>query len=102
MLSEVKLALRLTTEVYDDELLRLISSGIIDLQMVGANFDVTEVTEGSVVTDYTITDSLVVTALITYVKLHFGAPANYDKLKASYDEQKAQMRETSAYSAWEE
>lgn len=102
MLSEVKLALRLTTEVYDDELLRLISSGIIDLQMVGANFDVTEVTEDSVVTDYTITDSLVVTALITYVKLHFGAPANYDKLKASYDEQKAQMRETSAYSAWEE
>ena len=47
--------------------------------------------------NYTVTDPLTAKALITYVRLNFGSPADYDRLKASYDEQKGQLRETAAY-----
>ena len=48
----------------------------------------------------TVADSLVNKAILTYVRMSFGAPANYDKLKASYDEQKAQMMMATGYTDW--
>ena len=30
-------------------------------------------------------------AIITYVRLNFGQPSDYDRLKESYDEQKKQL-----------
>ena len=98
MLAALKLALRLTTTVYDSELLGMIASAIADLQHCGPKFIVTPVKDlQNNVIDYTVTDPLVQMAIITYCRMHFGSPADYDRLKASYDEQKGQMRESSAY-----
>lgn len=97
MLDRVKLALRITTNAYDAELLDLIAAGIADVKHAGPVFAVTETTSGSAVTDYTISDPLARTAVVTYVRAHFGSPSDYDKLKACYDEQKGQMRESAAY-----
>ena len=46
-------------------------------------------------------DALVNKAIITYCKMSFGLPEDYDKLKRSYDEQKAQLSNASGYTVWE-
>ena len=97
MLAKVKMAKRISTTVFDPELLDLIAAAIADLKLIGIEFDVTEVKKQGVVTDYTITDPLISRAITTYVVMNFGSPDDYDRLKESYDEQKGQLRETSGY-----
>lgn len=91
VLDDVKLALRLTTDAYDPELTNLINSGLADLGIAG------------VIVPEDLTDreaQAVTTAVITYVKVHFGSPSDYDRLKASYDEQKAQLGMATGYTDW--
>ena len=45
-------------------------------------------------------DPLVLRAVITYCKLNFGQPDDYDRLKKSYDEQKAQLSMATGYTEW--
>ena len=98
MLAKVKLALRISTDVYDSELLDLIAAGIADIQHAGPEFEYsTSTSQTGEIVDYTIEDSLVSRAVITYCRMNFGSPADYDRLKASYDEQKGQLRESSGY-----
>ena len=97
MLAKVKLAKRISTTVFDSELLDLIAAAIADLKLIGIEFDATEVKSDEVVVDYTITDPLISRAIVTYCVMNFGSPDDYDRLKASYDEQKGQLRETSGY-----
>lgn len=87
MIDDVKLALRLTTTAYDNELTDLISGGLADLGVAG-------------VTDEDTSDILVKRAVITYCKLHFGSPSDFDKLKATYDEQKAQLSMLDGHTNW--
>lgn len=87
MLEKVKLALRITTTAYDSELTDLIASAQLDLGIAG------------VVIPDTI-DALVTKAVITYCKMSFGLPEDYDRLKASYDEQKAQLQTATGYTDW--
>jgi hypothetical protein len=47
-------------------------------------------------------DSICNVAIITYCKLHFGNPDNYEQLKASYDEQKSQLSMSSDYTNYGE
>ena len=47
-----------------------------------------------------LTDALVLRAITTYCRMHFGEPDQYDRLKASYDEQKAQMSNATDYTDW--
>lgn len=89
MLEKAKLALRITTTAFDSEILDLIEAGVKDLGIAG----VTEVVDAA-------SDPLVTRAVITYVRLHFGAPDDYDRLKASYDEQKAQLSMATGYTRW--
>lgn len=88
MLARVKLALRITTNAFDDEITGLIKAALADMGIVG--IDPTTLTVGT-------TDELIITAVITYVKLHFGEPSDPDRLKKSYDEQKAQLITASGY-----
>ncbi len=89
LLTQVKIACRILSDSFDDELTDLINSAFYDLEISGvAN------TEG---VPYVVetADNLVVTAVKTYVKLHFGdllSDNQWDRLKASYDEQKAQLK----------
>ena len=87
MLDKVKLALRITTDAYDSELLELIEAGKLDLGIAGV------VVPSEV-------DAIVSRAIITYCKIHFGEPDDYDRLKASYDEQKAQLSMATGYTTW--
>jgi hypothetical protein len=91
MLEKVKLALRITTNAYDTELQDLIDAAKLDLGIAGV---IVPVTTG------TPTDVLIRTAIITYCKLNFGEPDEYDRLKASYDEQKAQLSMATGYTTW--
>lgn len=97
MLAKVKMAKRISTTVFDPELLDLIAAAIADLKLIGIQFDVAEVMSDGMVVDYTITDPLISRAITTYVVMNFGSPDDYDRLKESYDEQKGQLRETSGY-----
>ena len=89
MLEKVKLALRITTDAFDFELLDLIEAAQQDLGIAG------------VVVPAQI-DSIVSRAIITYCKLNFGEPDEYDRLKSSYDEQKAQLSMATGYTKWTE
>ena len=88
MLEKVKLALRISTDKYDTELNDLIDSAKLDLGVAG------------VVVPQTV-DALVTKAIITYCKMSFGLQEDYDRLKRSYDEQKAQMSNATGYTDWE-
>jgi hypothetical protein len=44
---------------------------------------------------------IVETAAITYVAMNFGDPDDYDRLKKSYDEQKAQLATFTAVESME-
>lgn len=89
MLDKVKLALRIKTTVYDEELKVLIDSAKLDLGIAG-------------VTIPTEIDAIVTQAIITYCKMNFGLPEDYDRLKRSYDEQKAQLATCTGYTNWGE
>ena len=101
MLKEAKKALRVTAAMYDTEIAHLLMSGAADLELAGVILPGTvtfTVDALDVVTDTsTLTDPLSMRAVITYAAARFGNPPNYDKLKASYDEQKAQLMHASAY-----
>lgn len=97
MLAKVKLAKRISTTVFDSELLDLIAAAIADIQHAGVRFAYTELGEDGNVTDYSVADPLICRAIVTYVVMNFGSPNDYDRLKASYDEQKGQLRESSGY-----
>ena len=87
MLEKVKTALRIKTNAYDDELTDLIASAQLDLGVAGV-----------IVPD--AVDTLVTRAIITYCKMHFGLPEDADRLKRSYDEQKAQLVTCTGYTEW--
>ncbi len=87
MLEKVKLALRITTNAYDSELEDLIEAAKADLGIAG------------VVLPETL-DAIVSRAVVTYCKVHFGSPDDFDRLKASYDEQKAQLSMATGYTNW--
>lgn len=87
LLDDVKLALRVTTDAFDSELHDLILAAQQDLGVAGVD----NVSPG---------DFLVKRAIITYCRLHFGAPDDYDRMKRSYDEQKAQLSTNTGHTKW--
>ena len=91
MLDKVKLALRITTDAFDAELTDLIAAALLDLGIAGVNEF-----------ESTTTDALIIRAVITYCKLYFGEPDEYEHLKVSYDEQKAQLSMATGYTTWTE
>lgn len=89
MINKVKLALRVTTDAFDSEISDLILAALIDLQIAGVVPGQDE--------EY---DAIVQKAIITYCKMNFGLPEDYDRLKRSYDEQKAQLSNATGYTEW--
>jgi len=90
MLEKVKLALRIVTDAFDTELNELIDAAKIDLGIAGVELPET-------------LDAICERAIITYCKVNFGEQDRtemYDRLKASYDEQKAQLSMATGYTTW--
>lgn len=86
MLEAAKLALRIVTDAFDDEIIDLLNAALEDLGVAGV-----------IVPD---ASALVRRACITYVRMHFGQPDDYDRLKKSYDEQKAQLATCTGFTEW--
>jgi hypothetical protein len=88
LLDAVKIALRITTDAFDSELTGLIEAAKLDLGIAGVelHFEL---------------DDICRLAVITFCRLHFGQPDDYDRLKKSYDEQKAQLMTATGYTDWE-
>lgn len=87
LIDNCKMALRVTTTSYDTEIQSYIEAAILDLGIAGVEIPATD-------------NALVNKAVLTYVRMSFGAPANYDKLKESYDEQKAQLMNATGFTDW--
>lgn len=87
MLDKVKMALRISTNAYNDELNNLIDAAKLDLGIAGVTLPAN-------------LDALCEVAIITYCKLNFGMPEDAERLKRSYDEQKAQLSMATGYTIW--
>lgn len=84
LLDDAKITLRITTNAFDGEISDLINSAKDDLNLTGV-----------VIGDNP--PPLVKRAILSYVKLNFGECENWERLKKSYDEQKAQLMMSTAY-----
>lgn len=89
LIYSAKMAGRITTDYYDVEVERLLNAAMLDMGVAG------------VVIPEEV-DDLVRQAAITYFLMNFGQPDNYDRLKRSYDEQKAQLSTKTGYTTWTE
>lgn len=87
LIDAAKLSKRMTTDAYDAQVEALLNAAMLDLGVAGVE------TGG-------FADALVRQAAITYFLMNFGEPENYDKLKRSYDEQKAQLATCTGYTRW--
>lgn len=93
LLTKVKLALRIAGNSFDTELTGLINAAMLDLGLAGIVNHI----------DTTSVNALTERAIITYCKVHFGdanGVEEFDRLKASYDEQKAQLQMATGYTTW--
>lgn len=87
LIAAAEKALRIVTTSFEDEIGSLLDAALLDMGVAG-------------VTVPTESDALVQQAAITYVKMNFGQPDEYERLKRSYDEQKAQLASCTGYTNW--
>lgn len=94
LLEKIKLALRISTDAFDTELNALVDSCLADLGFAGISIN--EIGAPC------LTNPAVIMAVITFCKFNFGKidSAEYDRLKASYDEQKKQMSMSTGFTEW--
>ena len=110
MLNEAMLAARVTEMDFAPEIADLIRAAVLDLKTAGVKIDgvvsikITRTTNGSTGAETitaddnsTIKDDLVMTAIKTYVRLHFGSPPDYDRLERSYELQRRQLANATGY-----
>lgn len=87
-IEKFKLARRIVTDKFDSEIGDLWDASMVDMQIAGVQIPAT-------------LTPIVETAAITYTAMNFGDPDDYDKLKKSYDEQKAQLATFTAVNSLE-
>ena len=105
MLTECKLALRVTAAAYEPELCALMEAGAKDLEIAGVVLPGTvsfAATEHGMQDNSTLTDALVMRAIFTYVRMRFGSPADYDRLADAYETQKVQLMHAGDYTDYED
>lgn len=89
MIEKVKLAMAITTNAYDDELSDLIDAALLDLGIAGVD-------------NTLINDKMVQRAVITYCRMMFHSPADFDNLRWAYEQLKGQMAIATGYTDWGE
>lgn len=87
LIAAAEKALRIVTTSFEDEIGSLLDAALLDMGVAG-------------VTVPSEIDALVQQAAITYVKMNFGQSDEYERLKRSYDEQKAQLASCTGYTNW--
>lgn len=113
LIEKVRNALRITTNnsaAINDELTDLIEAAKKDLGIAGVILQtspletenaelIQEEDSQTIVSDELV--PIITKAIITYCKMSFGLPEDYDRLKRSYDEQKAQLSNATGFTNWE-
>ncbi len=105
MLSEAKLALRISGTAYDAEIAGLLDAAARDLRLSGVVLPGTvafAASENGMVDESTLTDPLVQRALITYAAAHRYGESDADRLLASYEHQKEQLMHSSDYTDYDD
>lgn len=87
LIESAKLAARITTDAFDPQIVDLLDAALLDLGVAGVIVPADS-------------DALAKQAAITYFLMNFGAPEEYERLKRSYDEQKAQLSMCTGYTEW--
>ena len=87
LIAAAKLAARISTDAFNSQVEALLDAAALDLGVAGVELP-------------SQTDALVQQACITYFLMNFGQPDQYDRLKRSYDEQKAQLATCTGYTDW--
>lgn len=89
ILDKVRLALRRTTDAFDGEIEDDINACLKDLQIVG-------------ITNTETTDAMIIKAVKVYCKMYSNdvTDGEFDRLKKSYDELKAQLQMATGYTDW--
>ena len=87
MLVDARMALRITTTAYDPQIVSLLNTALLDLGVAGVIVPAEM-------------NALIQQACITYVRLYFGQPDDFERLKRSYDEQTAQLATCTGYTDW--
>lgn len=87
MLEKVKLAMGITTNAYDNEINDLIDAALLDLGIAGVN-------------NALVHDKMVQRAVITYCRMMFHSPADFDNLRWAYESLKGQMAISTPYTEW--
>lgn len=90
ILNKTRVALRILTNAFDDEILDLIKAAISTLETRGITVTVTE----------NMVEPMVLRAILTYVQMHFGQPDDYDRLKEAWETQLGQLMTTTGYATW--
>ena len=84
----IKQSARVSTTAFDSiQLDHLIKAAQLDLGIAGVEIPTTY-------------DELVAQAVATYCLMNFGIVDDYERLKKSYDEQKAQLGTATGYTNW--
>lgn len=87
MLDKVKLAMAITTGAYDSEISDLIDAALLDLGIAGVDSSL-------------IHDKLIQRAVITYCRMMFHSPADFENLRWAYEQLKGQMAIATGYTDW--
>ena len=87
MIEAVKLAMAITTDAYDDEIQSLIDAALLDLGVAGVDNTLTS-------------DKMIQRAVITYCRMMFHSPADFEHLRWAYEALKGQMQIATGYTNW--
>lgn len=87
MLAKVKLAMAITSNAYDEEIQDLIDAALLDLGVAGVN-------------NALIHDKMIQRAVITYCRMMFHSPADFENLRWAYESLKGQMAISTPYTDW--
>lgn len=87
MLEKVKLAMAITSNAYDEEIKDLIDAALLDLGVAGVN-------------NALVHDKMVQRAVITYCRMMFHSPADFENLRWAYESLKGQMAISTPYTDW--
>lgn len=87
MIEAVKLAMAITTDAYDEEIQSLIDAALLDLGVAGVDNTLTS-------------DKMIQRAVITYCRMMFHSPADFENLRWAYEALKGQMQIATGYTNW--
>lgn len=90
IMGKAKLALRIRTSAFDDEIRDLILAAYKTLITRGVTITITD----------SEVDPMVLRAILTYVRMYFGQPDDYERLKEAWEIQLGQLMITTNYTTW--